>query len=62
MVPDKTDIKKYCRQHPQFREVDDFISNAIKSGDGRGVSLASSHRAQLKAQILRDLPFGEILK
>lgn len=58
--PTKGEIKAYCRQDPEYAELDDIVS-AIYTGPGRqGVSRALGNRADRRAKLLKDLPFGPI--
>lgn len=61
MTPSKSDIRNYCRQNPEYKKLDDFICNAVKNNNHKGVSAATTQRAAIKKQILETLPFGPIL-
>lgn len=61
VIPDKRDIREYCRQDARFLELDEFIAGAPKRKSHVGVSAANTERVQIKRQILDELPFGPIL-
>jgi len=60
-VPDKKDIQTYCRLDERFQEVDDEIKELIKKPSQKGLSALYRKRSNLKAEILNELPFGNIL-
>lgn len=66
-IPTKKEIRQYCRQDDSFRELDDYIieaSNSYRKKEGKtfpGYSKAHTKRAELRAKILKNLPFGPIL-
>ena len=61
MVPDKKDIREYCRQDARFLELEEFIASAPKRKSYVGISAANTERTAVRARILQELPFGPIL-
>lgn len=62
MVPDKNDITQYCRQDPEFREIDDFVRNLSKGPPPRrGLNAASTKRTGLRMKIMKEEPFGSVI-